>query len=92
MSFSDKVAEDALVACGRCCSLCNKFCGTKIELHHIEQMADGGDDTLDNCIPLCFDCHADVKTYNTEHPKGKKYTPSELKNAVIHCIKKLQTE
>lgn len=50
-----------------------------IELHHISQRAKGGNDTLDNCIPLCFDCHADVGNYNSEHPKGKKFTASELK-------------
>lgn len=79
MGFSSDVAERALASCGRCCSICHKFCGTKIELHHIQQVADGGDDTFDNCIPLCFDCHADVKAYNPKHPKGRQYTESELK-------------
>jgi hypothetical protein len=51
-----------------------------MELHHIEQRADGGEDSYDNCIPLCFDCHADVKSYNDRHPKGRKYSISELKN------------
>ena len=50
-----------------------------MELHHIEQRADDGEGTYDNCIPLCFDCHADVNSYNDRHPKGKKYTASELK-------------
>lgn len=79
MSFPPKVAEQALIDCGRHCCLCHKFCGTKIELHHIEQKADDGPHTYDNCIPLCFDCHADVNSYNDKHPKGRKYTPSELK-------------
>lgn len=79
MSFPSKVAEQALLDCGRHCCLCHKFCGTKIELHHIEQKADNGEDTYDNCLPLCFDCHADVNFYNDKHPKGRKYTPSELK-------------
>ena len=76
MSFPPLVAEKALVYCGRHCSICHKFCGTKIELHHIDA---NGDDTYENCIPLCFDCHAEVKTYNPKHPKGRKYTDSELK-------------
>ena len=50
-----------------------------MELHHIEQRADDGEDTHDNCIPLCFDCHADVNSYNDKHPKGRKYSLSELK-------------
>jgi len=49
-----------------------------MELHHIVQKADGGEDSFRNCIPLCFDCHADVKAYNPRHPKGRKYTDSEL--------------
>lgn len=74
MSFTPSIAEQALLDCGRHCCLCHKFCGTKIEIHHITP----GIDTAENCIPLCFDCHADVKTYNSKHPKGKKYTESEL--------------
>ncbi|WFA07621.1 HNH endonuclease signature motif containing protein [Tissierella sp. Yu-01] len=78
MSFDKQVSEDALVASERCCCLCHTFCGSKIELHHIKQKAEGGEDTLENCIPLCFNCHAEVKAYNPKHPKGKMYTESEL--------------
>ena len=79
MGFNKTVVENALISCGRHCCLCHKFCGTRIELHHIDQKKNGGDDSLDNCLPLCFNCHADVMTYNPYHPKGKKYTFSELK-------------
>ncbi len=79
MSFPSSVADKALVACGRCCCLCHKFCGGKIELNHIIQDAAGGPDTLDNCIPVCFDCHADIGHYNKSHPRGKKYTVAELR-------------
>ncbi|MEG1108853.1 MAG: HNH endonuclease [Oscillospiraceae bacterium] len=79
MGFPKSVAETVLVDCGRCCAICHKFCGIKIELHHIKQVADGGEDTNDNCIPLCFDCHAEVKAYNPKHPKGRQYTESELR-------------
>lgn len=79
MSFPKQIQEDALLASGRHCCLCHKFCGTKIELHHIKQRKDGGGDLFDNCIPLCFDCHADIMTYNPGHPKGKKYTEKEVK-------------
>jgi hypothetical protein len=57
MAFPPEVAEQALLACARYCCLCHKFCGNKIETHHIVQ---GGGDTFENCIPLCFDCHAEV--------------------------------
>jgi hypothetical protein len=58
---------------------CHKFCGTKIELHHIVPEHEGGLSTLDNAIPLCFDCHADVQHYNAQHPRGRKFTGSELR-------------
>lgn len=76
MVFPPKIAEQALIDCGRRCSLCHKFCGTKMELHHITP---GGEDTYENCVPLCFDCHAEVQHYNPSHPKGRKLTAAELK-------------
>ena len=79
MPFPPNVKEDALVACGRCCCLCHKVCGIKIEVAHIKAEGDGGPNVLDNAIPLCFDCHADVGAYNDSHPKGNKYSASELK-------------
>jgi HNH endonuclease len=78
MSFPARVQEDALVACGRHCCLCHKFCGIKIELHHIRPQSEGGPNTFENCIALCFDCHADMRTYDHKHPKGTKYTETEL--------------
>jgi len=79
MGFSSDVAERSLIECGRSCCICHKFCGTKLELHHIVTKEEGGEDSYENCIPLCFDCHAEVKSYNPKHPKGRKYTSSELK-------------
>ncbi|MFA7420741.1 MAG: HNH endonuclease [Melioribacteraceae bacterium] len=79
MSFSKEISEMALLLSGRCCCICHKFCGNKIELHHIIPESEGGQDTFENCIPLCFDCHAEVGNYNDKHPKGKKYSTSELK-------------
>lgn len=79
MSFSKQVVEQALIACGRHCCLCHKFCGTKIETHHIVPTSEGGDNTFDNCIPLCFDCHSEVESYNHNHPRGRRFRPAELK-------------
>lgn len=90
MGFSKKIVEDALISSGRHCCLCHKFCGTKIELHHIKQRKNGGEDSFDNCLPLCFDCHADVMQYNSEHPKGKKYTITELKRHRYNWFKKIK--
>lgn len=78
MSFPNSVADSVFVKCKRSCCICHKFCGTKMELHHIKQASLGGPDTEENCIPLCFDCHADVKAYNPKHPKGHSYSEQEL--------------
>ena len=79
MAFSEKVQEDILVACGRFCSICHRFAGTHIEIHHIVQKADGGSDEFDNAIPLCLDCHAEMGKSDSHHPGRKAYTQSELR-------------
>ena len=65
MPFDSNVKEDVLVSCGRHCCICHKFCGTKIEVHHIREESEGGDNAAENAIPLCFDCHADMRSYDT---------------------------
>lgn len=75
----DRTKEDALVACRRHCCLCRKFKGMKIEVHHIVQRSEGGSNKFDNAIPLCFDCHGDMRSYDFHHPKGSKYKRGELK-------------
>lgn len=79
MPFSAKVVEELLVKSSRCCCLCHQYKGVKIEAHHIVPQADGGTDDIDNGIPLCFDCHSEVESYNTRHPRGRKFTATELK-------------
>jgi hypothetical protein len=79
MSFPPNVKLKALLACGRRCCLCNEFKGIKIECHHIVQETEGGENSFENCIPLCFDCHADMRSFDHKHPKGTKYTANELR-------------
>lgn len=79
MPFSKTVKEKAAVACNRCCCICHEFKGLKLEFHHIKQEADGGENTFENCIPLCFDCHADMGGVNPKHPKGNAYSEKELR-------------
>lgn len=76
--FSDDIKVRAMVACGRHCCICHEFCGNNMEVHHIKAKADGGSDTFDNAIPLCFDCHAEVRQYDPKHPKGIKFSEKEL--------------
>lgn len=78
MAFPPDVAEGLLVACHRRCCICHKYAGMKMEIHHIVPKPQG-DDTEGNGIPLCLDCHAEVGAYNPQHPKGRKFNPSELR-------------
>lgn len=90
MGFPNDVRTSVLTKCKRHCCLCGQYAGTYMELHHIRQKADGGDDTEENCMPLCFNCHAEVKSYNPHHPKGLKYNEQELKerrNQVYQFVK-----
>jgi hypothetical protein len=80
MPFSTEIKEEVLVKSGRRCSLCLAHKGVKIEVHHIIPESISHDNTIDNAIPLCFDCHSDVGHYNPSHPKGNKYSPKELKS------------
>jgi hypothetical protein len=61
-----------------------------MELHHIVQKAEGGEDTFENCIPLCFDCHGDMRSYDHKHPKGTKYRTNELKEHRSSWYKRVQ--
>ena len=75
-NFPKSVAESVLIKSRRHCCVCDQFCGTKIEIHHIGSPEDNSED---NAIPVCFNCHAEIAQYNLNHPTGRKYSESELK-------------
>jgi hypothetical protein len=79
MAFPEADVAKLLAACHRRCCVCHRFCGVKMELDHIQPKAEGGPDTIDNAIPVCFDCHAEIHAYNDQHPRGRKFKPEELK-------------
>ena len=79
MGFSKKIKEDILVASARHCCVCHRFKGVKIEVHHILPKEQGGKDSFENAIALCFDCHSDAGHYNVKHPRGTKLSIDELK-------------
>ena len=80
MPFSAETKARMFVRSARICPLCFKQCGTRVEAAHIVAESAGGSNEDDNGIPLCFDCHADIGAYNPLHPKGNKFSPSELKS------------
>jgi hypothetical protein len=79
--FDKKDKIKILLWSERHCCLCDKPCDTNIEIHHIEQ--DGKTDeelsNIDNAIPLCFDCHGKIKSYNPKHRVGTSYRLEEIK-------------
>ena len=79
MTNWEKVKEEVLIKCKRYCCKCGRYMGIGIEVHHIIQRAKGGKDEFDNAIPLCFDCHCEIGSYNDDHPKGNKFKSNELK-------------
>src|SRR4030042_25477 len=74
----DEVAE-LLVSCHRRCCICHRFCGVKMETDHIVPNDEDGTDKIENAIPVCLECHAEIHCYNTAHPRGRKFTAEELR-------------
>ena len=50
-----------------------------METDHIVPNGEGGTDEIENAIPVCFECHAEIHSYNPDHPRGRKYTEGELR-------------
>jgi len=74
--FKPEIVIKTLLWSARHCCLCGKACSTGIEVAHIDQ---NGPATLDNAMPLCFDCHERSGNYDTKHPRGRRYRPAELR-------------
>lgn len=79
MAFNLAEVAVLLAECHRRCCVCHRFCGVKMETDHIVPRADGGTDDIANAIPLCFECHAEVHSYNPQHPRGRRFRPEELR-------------
>ena len=81
MPFPPSVKREVLTKSARHCCVCHRYKGVKVEVHHIVAQSDGGSDDVENAIALCFDCHADAGHYNPDHPKGSRFSPTELRQA-----------
>jgi hypothetical protein len=92
MAFPRDEVDTFLVSCHRRCCVCHRFCGVKIETDHIVLKADGGSDDLDNAIPVCFECHAEIHSYNDKHPRGRKFRPEELRGHRQQWLEICQTK
>jgi hypothetical protein len=79
MGFAENDVNDLLTECHRRCCICHRFCGVKMEIDHIDPWAASHNDTIDNAIAVCFDCHAEIHLYNPAHPRGRKFRSTELR-------------
>ncbi len=79
MPFPKKEVALLLAECHRRCCICHRFCGVKMETDHMEPRDGGGSNDIDNAIPVCFECHAEIHSYNDAHPRGRKFQPAELR-------------
>jgi hypothetical protein len=50
-----------------------------METDHIVPAAESHDHSIKNAIPVCFECHAEIHSYNPKHPRGRKFTADELR-------------
>lgn len=79
MAINEKKAAELMALCHRRCCICHRFCGVKMELHHMQPKESGGSDDIDNIIAVCFECHAEIASYNDKHPRGRKFKLEELR-------------
>lgn len=79
--FKDEDKIKILLWCERHCCLCEKSCDTNIIIHHIEQDESPREklSDIDNAIPLCYDCHGRIRSYNPKHAVGTAYRIREIK-------------
>lgn len=76
MAFPDAGVAQLLADCKRHCCVCWRWCGTKMHLHHIIPRAAGGPDEIENAIPVCLDCHAEIESRGN---MGRQFTQAELR-------------
>jgi len=75
-NFGKQDKIQMLLWCDRHCCLCDKSCGIDIEIAHIGKKEDN---SFDNGIPVCYECHSKIGMYNELHPRGNKISCEEIK-------------
>lgn len=90
MSIPTSVANQLLVDCMHRCCKCRR---AYVQIHHIEYISDNGDDSYENLIPLCPNCHTEVHTLQAAQGAPgvsvRAITPEQLKiykqNWIDYC-------
>ncbi len=86
MSFNRREIEQLLVDCGRRCCICGRV--HRVQVHHIIP----GDDSIENGIPLCPNCHDEAHTEYSPGRTTRTYTPDELRLHRKRTIDKVRRE
>lgn len=76
MAIPQSTADHILALCARHCCICRRFRPLHLQIHHIDERAEGGDDSFDNLIATCLTCHSDV---HTQTRLTRRFTSRELK-------------
>ena len=76
MSIPQQVQDELMAKCGRRCCICRRFAPLHLQIHHITEKAEGGDDDPDNLIVVCLTCHSDAHAGTV---LSKRFTRGELK-------------
>jgi HNH endonuclease len=76
MAFPEAGVAQLLADSKRHCCVCWRWCGTKMHLHHIIPRAEGGPDEIENAIPVCLDCHAEIESRGN---MGRQFSHAELR-------------
>jgi len=84
MPFPKKESEELLARTGRRCCICGTL--HRVQLHHIIPKSDGGNDRIENAIPLCPNCHDDVHGSYGSGRTTRSYTPDELKLHIARTV------
>ena len=72
MGFPTSVADEVLVRCGRHCCICEEFVGSKIELHHIVQVADGIQISCNKKSRICFEIKDENLNLSMSHAQERR--------------------
>ena len=76
MAFPEAGVAQLLADCKRHCCVCWRWCGAKIHLHHIIPRTQEGSDEIENAIPVCLDCHAEIESRGN---MGRQFSQAELR-------------
>ena len=65
-AYTLKRADGVCELCGQDAPFKNKSGKPYLEVHHIQQLADKGDDTIENTVALCPNCHRKMHSLGLE--------------------------